>query len=268
MNKGDLFVLFKQQYGFFIDNYRQSQKIGEDIYIHQFRVAVKRLNAFKDFFKSISDTQGQALMDQLFENVKAVYKPAGKVRNLQVFIPLIEGLNNQPCSKFLVHINELIRQKLQLFFIAGNDVSFDSEYEYSLALQRILDDYYNCSVFGFRDYLYDNRVKASQLVFAHEAGEEWHEARTIYKRNSILLQMYMQTYNSEQFLTDSVYYRELEQLLGRWHDLIMLSKLNAKFELKENHQTQKWSNYKTEIADNLSLLQKEIRHLVLSAKNY
>ncbi len=264
MQKGEIHILGEEQYTLFLNNYEFSTRSWEPEFIHQFRVAVKRIIALKMFLKSQMPEDGQKCLDELMGGIQPVYKSSGKVRNLQVLIGLLPSFKHMPPKSFVEYLLSRLEERKVQYAEMVKLQTPKTVLVFSRSFSACLNKFYVGDVGLFRDHIAQNAIRARRLIDNFLPGEEWHEARALFKRNFLLMQMGSTFYGDKYDWEEQSYYRELEQLLGKWHDLMMLGKIMGRFELTPDSIPSDWGNFSKEKTDAVSQLETNIRYVALS----
>jgi CHAD domain-containing protein len=267
MKRSQILQLLSGQYRFFLENYHKASLKGEALYIHQFRVAVKRMLGLKGFLIYASDPDGGLILDNMINPIRPVYKSGGKVRNLQVVTDVSVSSFSQRIPKgFMNYLKEVLHQKTTGFLTLSASYPMPDIKKFNRSARFFLDQYYSEIEVHF--HLNANRVYALQLLQGNAPGDEWHDARAHIKRNYLLLQMAeplnAAEYNEDQMLL----YRRMEQILGHWHDLVMLEKIAQKYELELQDQPNEWASFKKELTDHQLLYENDVRQNVLLLESF
>ncbi len=220
------------QYELFQMNYLDALVKGEQETIHQFRVALKRFYALKKYLLYYMNPEGQAQLLNLIEPLRLVYKSGGKVRDIQVIVDV--ALNSSPHKApdaFIDYLKIVSRQRLDNFIAVSQIVDLPSHQEFALHFKKVIKAYYKSQQPKLEDFLIENMRIARFYITSSEPGELWHNARTLIKQNYLLMQLAI-TFEPDRFSNVEIqYYREMEQILGEWHDWVVLKKNALRFEL-------------------------------------
>lgn len=264
MQKGEIHILGVEHYTLFLSNYEFSTKSWEPEFIHQFRVAVKRIIALKMFLMSQMHEDGQCCLDELMSDIQPVYKSSGKVRNLQVLIGLLPSFKHMPPKSFVESLLSRLEERKAQYANMVKLQTLKSNQAFSSSFLSCIENFYEGDVELFRGHIEQNATTARGLIDHFAPGEEWHEARALFKRNFLLMQMGSTFYGNDYDWEEQSYYRELEQLLGKWHDLMMLGKAMGRFEASQDSKPHDWVNFMQEKTDAVSQLETDIRCVALS----
>lgn len=220
------------QYEMFNIHYLEAIASGEQEAIHQLRVTLKRFYALKKYLLHCMNPEGQAHLMNFIEPIRLVYKSGGKVRDMQVMVDV--ALNSSPLKAPAVFINFLkllSRQRLENFVAVTQIINLPSQQEFALHFKEVINAYYKSQHSKLEDFLIENLRVASFYINSSEPGELWHNARTLIKQNYLLMQLAI-TFEPNRFSdTDIQYCREMEQILGEWHDWVVLKKNALRSEL-------------------------------------
>jgi CHAD domain-containing protein len=253
MRRDQILHLGVEQYQLFLENFNWSLVSDEAEYIHQFRVAVKKLNAIKGLV-----LKGRAEQDigfsggRLWSFIQPVYKTGGKVRNLQVILDVLSSFVAEPPSDFKRFLYDRLREKRLAHDGIATTIELLSEKAFFNELKELVEKIYHGDVQEFEATIQWQGQRAAHLIQSKPSGESWHEARRYFKESAHLIQLAESAGEPLVAGDDFFRYREMEQLLGSWHDFFMLNKLVAKYEvLMGAKKDAAWTAFieeKTEIA--------------------
>jgi CHAD domain-containing protein len=232
MKKTDVVGLGITQYELFQENYQEAVTTGEKEAIHQLRVSLKRFYALKKFFLHEMSPLGQAQIKNYLEPLRLVYKTAGKVRDVQVITDV--AINSSPMKapeELLEQLHLLLNQRLGKLKAMSKTVELPSGKEFAHQFKKHIKHFYE-NYDGKLDHFMEEKHKVARFyISSTEPGELWHDARTLIKQNYLLMQL-ASTIEPNQFTAESMlYYRNLEQTLGAWHDWVVLKKYALRYEV-------------------------------------
>lgn len=243
MKKREIIELAASQYELFLLNYLNSCTDGEKESIHQLRVSLKRFYALKKFLLQGMKPSGQAQLVYNLEPIRLVYKAGGKVRDLQVIFDV--AFNSVPVKApeaFTNYLQELVQERLDAFMALSLKVQLPTHHEFIRNLKSHLDKFYRNYSGKLEQFMAENIKVACFYIQSTDPGELWHDARTLIKQNYLLMQL-ADNINSKGYSPDEIqYYRNLEQLLGEWHDWVMLKKYALRFELTRAFKMEAYLN--------------------------
>lgn len=221
MRRDQITHLATEQYQLFLENFKWSLVSDEAEYIHQFRVAVKKLNALKLVLSDLP----------LWDFIQPVYRTGGKVRNLQVVLELLTTFVGAVPEDFKQYLYDRLQEKRLNHDRIASTIELLSEKQFFKALNELVEVPPVGDVNALELTIGLHGGRACELIRKNSAGEAWHEARRYFKECAHLIQMAESV--GEQFRSAEGFYRyrEMEQLLGLWHDLFMLNKLIDRHQL-------------------------------------
>ena len=233
MRRDQILHLAMEQYQVFLENFNLSLVSDEAEYIHQFRVAVKKLNAIQlVLFKGMSEQMDGISDNGLWSFIQPVYKTGGKLRNLQVILDLLASFVIEPPGDFKLFLYDRLQEKRFRYDSMVVTAELMTEKQFFNGLKTLVEQSYNGNALGLETSIRSQGERACGLVRNNPAGEAWHEARRYFKESAHLIQL-AESVGEQLADADGFYrYREMEQLLGKWHDFFMLNKLVAKYALR------------------------------------
>ncbi len=263
MRRDQILHLAVEQYQLFIENFNASLVSDEAEYIHQFRVAVKKLNALKlILFKGMGDQMAGDADGRLWAFIQPVYKTGGKVRNLQVILDLLATFVVAPPTDFKRFLYDRLQEKRLAHDSMAAAVKLLTGQQFFHALKDFVEKFYDEGEQGLETTIKWQIERACQLIHNNPAGEAWHEARKYFKESAHLIQL---AESVDEPLADAngyFRYREMEQLLGRWHDFFMLNKLLAKYELLMGERKEAlWMAFINEKTETALRIEEDVRLL-------
>ncbi|MCC8426414.1 CHAD domain-containing protein [Mucilaginibacter sp. UR6-11] len=177
------------------------KKNQEDL--HQFRVQVKKLQAFF----TLSDHSSDAELTPAFKPVKKVFKQAGEVRNAYIS-------------------GKLTQRRRSADEAARNFRKHAEEYQESIVkVRRMLKNKLRPMNNKTLQQFYENQLHqiAAGLAKQPSAGQ-LHECR---KRIKVLLYNYPLIHDKLLFSLDTAYLDHLQEAIGNWHDHWLAGTLTA-----------------------------------------
>lgn len=260
MRKRDVVHLGVIQYELFWINYMEAKTSGDKESIHQLRVSLKRFYALKKFFLHGMNSLGQAQIKNYFEPLHLVYRAGGKVRDLQVITDV--ALNTAPYqapSELLAQLSLICQQRMESFFALAQAVKLPTQQEFTYYLQLYMDEYYKNSGNKLERFIDENIKVARYYISGTDPGELWHDARTLIKQNYLIMQLAASIEPSRFSTNDIQYYRILEQMLGEWHDWMVLKKYALRYKTTRAYDH---DFYFLQVSRNMKVLEKEILNVV------
>lgn len=256
MKKREIIELAASQYELFLLYYLNSCTDGEKESIHQLRVSLKRFYALKKFLLQGMKPSGQAQLVYNLEPIRLVYKAGGKVRDLQVIFDVAcSSAPDRAPQAFTNYLQELIQERLDAFIALSQKVQLPTHHEFIHNLKIHLDKFYRSYSGKLEQFLSENLKVACFYIQSTDPGELWHDARTLIKQNYLLMQLAV-NHNQLRYSPDEIqYYRNLEQLLGEWHDWVVLKKYALRFELTRAFEMEAYLN---QVSNSMHLLENTI----------
>ncbi|MGQ1946364.1 CHAD domain-containing protein [Geofilum sp. OHC36d9] len=186
--------------------------------IHRFRVDVKNFVGLMVF---VFELKRDALWpNTMIFQLKPYYKLSGKIRNINVVKDLLSAHFDEVPDGFYNYLEGQLLRRQNEFEALTSDIDLpkaeDVKNEVSLLMAA--------STFSkelLERHLFDNKVKALSLISDNSPGEEWHAARSFFKRNYLLSKLLLAEVMDDVKLSEN---RILEQELGFWHDIVVLTK--------------------------------------------
>ncbi len=197
---------------------KQAGQLVDEQAIHDFRVAVKEIEAFHKPLNSLASDEQQKMLSRWDHRLQKIYKPAGKYRNGRI----IHKLGHRSgiwdlLPQAEVHLLVKNESRLLAFKHELHTYRFPQLAEIKVFIQSVthhLDTAINQTI-------RDNYAQALPLL-TRPSGIHWHEARGLIKNNYFLLQAQSQcsqcVINNESLILTGI----LEKELGNWHDWILL----------------------------------------------
>ncbi len=256
MRRDQIFHLAVEQYQLFLENFNLSLESDEAEYIHQFRVAVKKLNALKLILFNGMDGGADS---GLWAFIQPVYKTGGKVRNLQVILDLLASFVVEPPAEFKLYLYDRLQEKRLGHDSMAATVELLTEQQFFNELKELVDISCIGDGQGLESTIRSQGARAGQLVRNNPAGEAWHEARRYFKESAHLILLAESVGEQLAHAEDFFRYREMEQLLGRWHDFFMLNKLVARYELLMGESKAAfWTAFKNEKTETALRIEEDV----------
>lgn len=264
MRRDQILHLAVDQYQVFLENYSLSLVSDEAEYIHHYRVAVKKLNAIKRVVTLGLKEQDQDLLDGgLWSFIQPVYKTGGKVRNLQVILDLLATFVAEPPSDFKQFLYDRLREKRLSHDNIATIIKPLSEKAFFNVFNVLVEMSFNSGFIDLSTVVKGLGERATLLIENNPAGEAWHEARRYFKESAHLIQL-AESVGEQLVGADNFFrYREMEQLLGSWHDFFMLNRLVAKYaSLMGEQQDALWTAFIQEKTETVLRIEEDICLLV------
>jgi CHAD domain-containing protein len=184
--------------------------------LHKMRVALKKLKAFIYF---LSKTTKLKHLPNLLVPVKAIFKHAGDIRNAQVNIELAK--NFHLTNKRFCTAQEKIIEGESVRFWQRAEVSISTIERTVVSIFPYLKDVKTRRVVKF----FRKEIKKSDHRLQKDLNtEEWHSFR---KKIKIILYAYKLSGGSaeQKIYLNLLYLDDLQESIGKWHDIVMASDL-------------------------------------------
>ncbi|GAO27963.1 CHAD domain-containing protein [Geofilum rubicundum] len=237
MRRDQILQVAKEQYQLFLEHFKWSLVSDEAEYIHQFRVSVKKLSALKLL---VSDPL-------IWDFIQPVYKTGGKVRNVQVILDLLSTFTTPAPEGFKQYLYDRLQEKRFKHDQLAGTIKLLSDKQFFAAFKAFLEEHYDGDGKHLETVILWHGRRACEWIRKNKAGEAWHEARRYFKACAHLIQM-ADAVGEPLTLDEGFFrYREMEQLLGLWHDLFVLNKWMDKYALQAgSKRNDLWSSFISE----------------------
>lgn len=225
MKKKEIINLGVTQYELFRLNYLEAVASGEQEAIHQMRVALKKFYALKKFLLHGMDPLGAAVVKNHLEPLRMVYRAAGKVRDVQVIRDVtINNAGLQAPEAFSGYLDSLQQSRLEKFLAISNTVNLPTQRDIAQSFDNYVKSYYQDKNSRLEHLIAKHLHEARFYLESTKPGDLWHEARTLIKQNFLLMQLAV-VHHPQRFSAATIQeYRDMEQILGQWHDYTVLKK--------------------------------------------
>jgi CHAD domain-containing protein len=193
--------------------------------IHEYRVAVKRIRAI---IRALDRVYEEPLFPgNLIQPLRDMFKAGGTIRDDQVQIDLVEGIEKQFDLHFPL-IKDFYRKRIEAqrnaFFNKSVDFDYGSIDEISTQIEDILepldDDYLELHLY---QRLHKSMEKLKRRRYDLDKADMLHSFRTRFKETGYVAEMIYQSQYSAR-ITKAVHSRmkKFGLELGNWHDHYML----------------------------------------------
>lgn len=213
MNNSAFIQHYAAQLKTFTKYFSKTQEDFEMEDLHQLRVSIKKMKATWSFVEVIS--AGNWDKSILLDDVKPMFKAAGKLRETQINLELIEKLQftGAPAYTKRLHRDESkylnkFRENLLLF----DPVKFESDQETLLQIMETLTDeqvQHKAAVFILEQLRYAESSRKNQL----------HKTRIAMKMVQEVLAMMKEIHASLDSFRQEI--KSLNEHLGKWHDYVV-----------------------------------------------
>ena len=188
----------------------------DSVDLHKMRLAIKKLKAFIYF---LSKTTKLKNFTNLLSTLKPIFKHAGNIRNAQVTMELAKNFNLK--NKRFCEEQEKIIESESVQFCRKALVSIDTIERTLLSIFPYLKDRKTKRIVEF----FRNEIqKSGARLHTNMNTEEWH---TLRKKIKNILYVYKMTGQSviQKIPLNIRYLEDLQESIGKWHDIIMASDL-------------------------------------------
>lgn len=262
MRRDQVLQLGTGLYHDFLENYGLAVETDEAEYIHQFRVAVKKLRALA-FFLTTDRSEAAVLLESehLTACIQPVYKSAGKVRNMQVLLDVLGGFTWPGPEGFRQHIYEQLHQRKLVFLQEAQLAALLSPRAWFAELDTLVRAHPETLETSVEQVVGDLAGRAFSLMQASGPGEDWHEARSCFKKAAHLLLMAGEVGLASPGQHRFMPFREAEQLLGTWHDFYMLGRFMDKYLAVLGRREKGWDELEAEYLEQVRQIELAVRDL-------
>lgn len=231
MKKKDIIELGISQYELFRLHSLEAIASGEQEAIHQMRVALKKFYALKKYLLHGMDSQDEAVIRNYLEPLRLVYRSAGKVRDVQVLRSVTDDSDGLSAPEAFGHyLHSMERSRLEKFMAISKAAELPTQRDLAHFLSESVRNCYNGKSSQLEHLIGKNLNEARFYLMSTQPGDLWHEARTLIKQNYLLMQLAAE-HQPHRFSPETIQqYRDMEQVLGRWHDHTVLKKYVLRFE--------------------------------------
>lgn len=212
--------------------------------IHQMRLSVKRTRAL---FSFISFLEKDKAGKKGLKKIKKVYKPAGKIRDLQVQQDVIDSyekrlnISFRSYSDYLTVQEEKSHQELKRAVETFPEESFD---KMEIELREILNKYSEEQLIDQAGNIFESKLTEVKQLYGlpTDKDKNLHKIRRILKEARYLLDVFSGII--DEFRGLKVSYerlREIEKALGKWHDQVNAANYLRQFskQLNEDNEEEK-----------------------------
>ena len=229
--------------------------------VHDFRVAYKKIVALNKFINFASKEIPENTFiksEDWIRRTRKIYQKGGKSRKYYLIRKWLEENNENYCdTEFINNVKFTEEEKNNKFYLYIQTTKIPSAVNYRKFVSKCSDELINSDLFD--NYLNENLIKAVEYL-SEAPSDSWHEARRMLKDCYLLSSMTCFPYSASADV--QLLCREMEQHLGKWHDLEVLKKfLNKCNKMKTNWQKSIASScyiYDQELKSNISVLKQII----------
>ncbi|MBN2173194.1 MAG: CHAD domain-containing protein [Bacteroidales bacterium] len=235
--------------------------------IHKMRTTTKRLRALFQLIQFLSPEQFKA--KKQLKNVRQVFKHAGKIREVQIeqeLLILHKNLSDDSFEAYIEYLKQREHREISAFLKSIPAVSKRG---------KILDDE---KILSTIDSIPENTKNEAQRFIDWKAGQihklnnlpvsdhRIHRNRTYIKQLYYLFDILTYLTGQDKILNkNSEQLRDIEQLIGSWHDLINSTQyLQSFFNAIKGEKTAEYLAYKKIITAEKNSKQDEIINILKS----
>jgi CHAD domain-containing protein len=203
-----------------------SRQTGDPESIHQFRLALKRIRALASLVEYI--TKGKFDARKSLLPFRKVFKPSGRLRDLQVQDEIITHIEQQESSSYSLIRNHLFRKNDQMLIKLNNQIDKFSSDSCDLFLSQVIDclkfleavDLFSLSI----EWVSNNLSQLKELRANIDHPELFHQFRAIQKSSFYIIDMINEAGIYQLSLgTEMSIIKSLAREIGYWHDLHLLT---------------------------------------------
>jgi CHAD domain-containing protein len=195
--------------------------------VHQLRVSIKKLKAVFKLIEHLSPKADFSPKKHL-KNLRKLFKQAGILRDMQVQILMVKGMESEHNISYNGFVNFLLKKEsasLKRFYegLAAFGDLHELEEQYMLADQKLAEN--NQEKMGKRTLrLFNRRFSRVDKLLASSPGDrELHKIRMLLKQIRFLLSALRETnIGLNQYTASISHLHEIELILGNWHDRVIM----------------------------------------------
>ncbi len=200
--------------------------------IHKLRLSIKRIRALFTFFQFLDNKskKGQKPLKEL----KVVYKPAGKIRDVQVHIGLLDSYEKRlefEFVKYRSYLKEIENQHHLNLKKSAKIFSVTPLEKLHKKTEHIIEKYSTAEIKENASKLLDKKFDIIENLNKIPTDKEknLHEIRRILKEVRYLLNIFNgRIPETKRIKVSLTRLKQIEQTLGKWHDQV-----NASYFVKE-----------------------------------
>ncbi len=232
MKKKSVIEIGVSQYEIFQNHFSDASSKGNKDAIHQLRVSLKKFYALKKFVLNGMSPIGQAQLINYLEPIHLIYKSGGKIRDIQVITDIATNFSTREAPPvFINKLQERYKYRFEKFKALTQTIELPTLAQFEDEYKSLITRYYTTSEKLFDGFLNDNMKNAREFIISSEPGELWHDARTLIKQNYLLMLLAQSFEPGQVDITEIQNLRNIEQMLGQWHDLVVLKKFALRFDI-------------------------------------
>ena len=193
---------------------RAYSESGDADALHRLRLDVKKVKAFVQMVKACSDKKISGGISKDLGLLKKMFRQAGKVRDADNTIKLLEQLHSVPAA-FTAEQDDLrvsaadeFRQQVEKYRKKGKKAG-----------RRLLEDVNAIRTGCIRDWYGGQLIRIGVLLTA--SGDEFHEARKKIKE-LLYVEKFLPSGLVEELRLDDDYLDKLQEVIGQWHDMAVI----------------------------------------------
>ncbi len=207
--------IFEEHYTVFRTLFAESVTNPSQEVIHCMRREIKYLIALIHFVEELAPDNQE---NDLLNSIKRIGKKSGKVRDWQIIRMLMSSRPEYDNSSIMTEIDAKILDKQQRYRDFAKEVTIRLHPSDGLTLDQI-----PLSPASFIIYIGQMHHRIVVMLNKGEQNREfWHKARHLSKRSYHLMNLTNRLFPNS-FQPESIQQmRQLEKLIGNWHDLVIL----------------------------------------------
>jgi len=266
--KVELRLFFDKQQKIF-EEHLQKVKVSDDAeLIHQMRLSVKRIRALFTFLQFLTEKPKKGKKD--IKALKVVYKPAGRIRDVQVHLELLDTYEKRlqfEFTNYRSYLEKLEKQHHKDLKESLTDFNTEPIERLHKKTADTLDKFSDKEIMKSAGKMLDTKLELISNLnkIPTEKEKNLHEIRRILKEIRYLLNIFNGNIpESKRLKVSLTRLKQIEQTLGKWHDqvnasLFVKAYLNSK-QIEDKAQKEKYKLLLKAIRRYKSSLLKRIQH--------
>ena len=208
----------------FIKNYRRTRKSYSVEGIHKMRLSVKRLRAFLKLLNHFDD---RPYTKKNLKKINLLYKHAGKVRDLQIQLNLLENFRPDAGNEFDIYITQLTNRKakaLKALKRSFKEIDIKDIVKISRRIENILKKIRDHNFMEEYSQIIRKKLKDIEDLSVALNDESVlhlirrHMKELLFIRDTVNIEDQVLLANTEKLALMA----DIEVKLGEWHDLQVL----------------------------------------------
>jgi CHAD domain-containing protein len=188
------------------------ETMGDEVSLHDLRVEMKKLRAIIKFLRNI---YSKSRIKKPAHILRAIFQQAGEIREYQIISQWLQK-NNFTIIEQTYFPTEELKQMIR---------EFQKETEHlknrlNDIIETIAPFIENTNEILAEQYFIDINAQLEQLCRKDLPQTEWHELRKFIKQRIYAYNWVTRNIESED--SNFSYYQKLQEMIGLWHDLIII----------------------------------------------